>query len=106
MQNSGASALQMNQAMVNMQASMKQQQNIAIEESVDDLVLKLQNKGKKIKIIEEGADNEDDLNDREGDKSLLNKNMEALQQLEDEKSKLNQQNEIVKNELEMKEKML
>jgi hypothetical protein len=41
MQNSGASALQMNQAMVNMQASMKQQQNIAIEESVDDLVLKL-----------------------------------------------------------------
>lgn len=95
----------MNQAMVNMQASMKQQQNIAIEESVDDLVLKLQNKGKKIKIIEEGAENEDeDLNDREGNQ--MNKNMEELQRLEDEKTKLNQQNEIVKNELEMKEKML
>jgi len=105
MQNNGASALQMNQAMVNMQASIKQQQNIAIEESVDDLVLKLQNKGKKIKIIEEGADNEDgDLNDREG--TSINKNMEELQRLEDEKTKLNQQNEIVKNELEMKEKML
>lgn len=67
---------------------MKQQQNLAIEESVDDLVLKLQNKGKKIKIIEEGAEGDgDDLNDRADG---INKTMEELQKLEDEKTKLNQ----------------
>jgi hypothetical protein len=59
MKNSGATGNEMSIAMMEMNKKMKVKGQSNVEDSVDALVKKLEGHGKKIKIIEEGEDEDE-----------------------------------------------
>jgi CHAT domain-containing protein len=93
-----------------------------VEESVDELMRKLKEKGAKVKILG-NEDDEDEIRDEFGDvtvgldqeavrqkeeemKSALEKNMAELQRLEHERNEYAQNREYIANELEKQQILL
>ena len=59
LQKSGATGTQMSEAVAAMQQSIKNNSSQRVEESVENLIMKLESQGKKVKIIEEEQDEDD-----------------------------------------------
>ena len=95
----------MGQMLLQMQNSMKFNSNNKVEESVDDLIKRLEGQGKKVKIIQDG--DEEEVEEEEGQSKLyIKEKMQEIQALESEKDQLHQVKEQVETELTKKDEML
>lgn len=90
MQMSGATAAQMNTAMLAMQRQHSTSQAVThVEENVDTLLAKLEGKGKKVKILNEEEEERNRL-EKEQQQQEFAKKIEELTQLQEEKQAIKQ----------------
>lgn len=128
LQKSGATGTQMSEAVAAMQQSIKNNSSQRVEESVENLIMKLESQGKKVKIIEEEQDEDDygspevrkkkrkgksrvaqadegDEEEESMDEARLAKYRE-LEELARQKESLDQDKQRIAGELQQKEEML
>ena len=103
LQASGATGKQMSEALLEMQNSMKASHQYRVEDSVDELIKRLEGQGKKVKIIGESEEDEEERKRREQWEQEERERMEVLQR---EKLNIHADKERIANELQQKEALL
>jgi phosphatidylserine/phosphatidylglycerophosphate/cardiolipin synthase-like enzyme len=106
MQQSGATAQQMTSAVNNMQAQMQAASAVTnVEDNVESLLQKLEDQGKKVKILTE-EEEERDRQAKEQKEQALQQKMEELVQIQNEKQAIDLEKSNIAQALEEKEAKL